>query len=219
MKKKAVWLLAFVFLTGSLLSPYSSVQAAAKKPKLNIKKLNMTTGNNFQLRVYNLKKKQKVTYTSSNQEIISIGRIASNGKRATIKARSIGSATVNATVHKGKKVVRRLKCQIKVTPNAFSIKFPKRKIHLQTGSRFRLKPIIKPNTSMEQPIFESDNPIVASVSCRGVVTAISPGKATITATLLSSGLTATCTIEVRSQSDTTAHDKPSKYNNIISLLN
>ena len=112
MKKKAVWLLAFVFLAGSLLAPYSSVQAATKKPKLNIKKLNMTTGNSFQLRVYNLKKKQKVTYTSSNQEIISIGKVASRGKRATIKALSIGSATVNATVRKGKKVVRRLKCQI-----------------------------------------------------------------------------------------------------------
>ena len=173
----------------------------------------MTTGSTFQLRVYNLKKKQKVTYTSSNEKVVSIGKVASRGKRATVKALSIGSATVTATVRKGKKVIRRLKCQVKVTPNAFSIKFPKRKIHLETGSRFRLKPIIKPNTSMEQPIFESDNPIVASVNSRGVVTAMTPGKATITATLLSSGLTATCNVEVRPQPDTKYHDKSAKYIN------
>lgn len=211
MKKKAVWLLAFIFLAGSLLMPHSSVHAATKKAKLNVKKLNMTTGNDFRLRVYNLKKKQRVVYTSSNEKVISIGKMASRGKRVTINALSIGSATVNATVKKGKKVVRRLKCRIKVTPNAFSIKFPKRTICLDTNNRFRLKPIIKPNTSMEQPIFESDNPFVASVSSRGVVTAISPGTATITATLLSSGLTATCNIEVQSPSDKNATAKPSHH--------
>lgn len=209
LKKKTVWLLALIFLAGSILAPHSSVAAATKKPKLNVKKLNMTTGTNFRLRVYNLKKKQRVVFTSTNEEVISIGKAVSKGKRVTINAVSIGSATVNATVKKGKKVIRRLKCRIKVTPNAFSIKFPKRTIRLNTDSRFRLKPIIKPNTSMEQPIFESDNPFVASVSSRGVVTAISSGTATITATLLSSGLTATCNIEVRSKPESNATEKPS----------
>ena len=142
MKKKTVWLLALIFLAGSILAPHSSVAAATKKPKLNVKKLNMTTGTNFRLRVYNLKKKQRVVYTSTNEEVISIGKAVSKGKRVTINAVSIGSATVNATVKKGKKVIRRLKCRIKVTPNAFSIKFPKRTIRLNTDSRFRLKPII-----------------------------------------------------------------------------
>lgn len=170
----------------------------------------MTLGNEFRLRVYNLKKRQKVTYTSSNEQVISVNNVTPRGKNATITALSTGSATISATVKKAKKVVRKLKCRIKVSPNAFSIKFPKRKIRLGLFERCRLDPIIKPNTSTEQPIFESDDPAVVSVSCRGIVTALTPGKAKITATLLSSGITATCTVDVY-MPPSDAESKPSRY--------
>lgn len=212
MKKKTVWLLAFAFLAFSVLAPYSPAQGATKKPKLNVKKLNMTLGNEFRLRVYNLKKKQTVTYTSSNAQTVSVNSTATKGKSATIKALTTGSATITATVRKGKKLVRKLKCTVKVAPVAFSIKFPKRTIRINLSDRFRLDPIIKPNTSTEQPIFESTNPAIASVSCHGIITAQAPGKTTITATLLSSGITATCTVEVRmpKEDQEEEEEKPSK---------
>lgn len=209
MKKKTVWLLAFVFLAFSILAPYSPAQGAVKKPKLNVKKLNMTLGNEFRLRVYNLKKKYTVTYTSSDAETVSVDSTTTKGKTVMIKALSTGSATITATVRKGKKLIRKLKCRVKIAPVAFSIKFPKRTVRINLSERFRLDPIIKPNTSTEQPIFESDNPSIAAVSCHGVITALAPGKATITATLLSSGIMATCTVEVRMPKEN-EEEKPSK---------
>lgn len=212
LKKKTVWLLAFVFLVFSVLAPYTSAQGAVKKPKLNVKKLNMTLGNNFRLRVYNLKKKHTVTYTSSNTAVVSVNSKAARGKTATVNALSTGSSTIHVTVRRGKKLIRRLKCRVQVTPVAFSIKFPKRAVRMKLSDRFHLDPIIKPNTSSEQPIFESDNPDIASVSAHGVVTALSLGKTTITATLLSSGFTAKCTIEVRlpRQDEEEKTEKPSR---------
>lgn len=217
MKKKAVWLLAFVLLLSFVPAPGCTVQAATKKAKLNVKKLNMTLGNEFRLRVYNLKKKQNVTYTCSNDKVISVNSSNPQGKIAEVTALSTGSATINATVRKGKKIIRKLKCQVKVTPAAFSIKFRKRTLRMNISDRVHLEPIIKPNTSTEQPIFESDNPNIASVSCHGIVTAVAPGKTTITATLLSSGITATCTVDVRlpQQND---EEKPSKFEKKTSQL-
>lgn len=161
----------------------------------------MTIGNEFRLRVYNLKKRRRVTFTSSNENVVSINNVSPKGKSATISTLSIGTAVVNATVYNSKtnKIVRRLKCRVKVSPNAFSIKFTRRNVRMNVSERIHLEYIIKPNASTEQPIFESDNPEIASVSCHGVVTALSPGKATITATLLSSGITATCTVEILDQ--------------------
>lgn len=211
MKRKTAWTLASALLITSIVIPYIPSRAATRKPKLNIKKLNMTVGSDFCLRVYNLKKKHKVKYVSSNKKIISVTNRVQAGKSATLTALSPGSATVRATVKNGKKVVRLLKCTVKVTPNAFSIKFRKRKIHMMVSDRFHLDPIIKPNTSTEQPIFESDNPSVVSISSLGVATALAPGRATITATLLSTNQTATCTIEV-SEPKEDDDDWEMKYN-------
>lgn len=197
MKRKATKFLAFVLvLCTAILLCDTTCQAAKNRPKLNIKKLNMTVGSKFCLRVYNVKKKHKVTFTTSNADVASL-ETQKNRKRVYVIAESIGSATVTATVTKGKKIVRKQKCRIKVSPMGMSIKFPRKKIHLQLGDHFFLEPIIKPNTSTEQPIFESDNPSVIRVSSLGVVTALAPGSATITATLLSTNQTAKCKIIVK----------------------
>lgn len=203
MKKKISLLLAFVLIFSFAVSLFDSTitNAAAKKPKLNIKKLNMTLNSTFTLRTYNLKKKQKVTYVSSNPNIATVEAKGKSGKKVTVTVVSVGKCTVSATVKKGKKVVRRLKCKIKVSPSAISIKFLRKKVSLHTNNKLLLKTIIKPNTSLEQPIYESDNVEVATVNSRGVVTAIAPGTATITATLLSTGQTATCTVTVRERKE------------------
>lgn len=195
MKKKVALLLAFALVFSFVFSENAAL-AAPKKPKLNVKKLNMTVGGTFQIRLYNLKKKQKVTYASSDIEVATVKADSSNKKRAVISALSVGSSTITATVKKGKKVVRTLKCKVKVSPSAVSIKFMKRQARLGVGQKMRLETIIKPNTSMEQPVFKSDDPNIATVNSRGLITGISPGTVTITATLLSCDVTATCTITV-----------------------
>lgn len=195
MKKKVALLLAFALVFSFVFSG-NTVWAASKKPKLNVKKLNMTVGGTFQIRVYNMKKKYKVTYVSSNVDVATVKADNFNKKRANISALSVGSSTITVTVKKAKKVVRTLKCKVKVSPSAVSIKFMKRQAKIDVGEKMRLETIIKPNTSMEQPVFESDDPDIATVNSRGVITGISPGTVIITATLLSCDITTTCIITV-----------------------
>lgn len=195
MRKRVALLLLFALVFTSVW-PEANAQATAKKPKLNVKKLNMTVGNTFQMRIYNMKKKYKVTYTSSKPAIATVKALAPNGKRASINALAVGSTTVTATIRKGRKLIRILKCKVKVSPNAISIKFMMRKSKVSVDRKMRLETIIKPNTSEEQPVFESSDPSIAIVNSRGVVTGISPGTVTITATLLSCDLSTSCTITV-----------------------
>ena len=197
MKNTFARFLSFLLIFG-LLSGMADqvVLAASQKPKLNVRKLNLTVNTEFNLRVYNLKKKQSVTFTSSAPNVVSVTTKKDSAKKAAVRALSIGSAVIHVTILKNNQSVRHLKCKVKVSPNAIGIKFYKRKLYLKPREQFELEPIIKPNTSREQPIFESDDPDVAMVNSRGVVTALMPGITTITATLLSNGQTATCMVFV-----------------------
>ena len=197
MRKKVTLFLAISLVITSALPPLTPVaQAAPKKIKLNVKKLNLTVGSDYQLRVYNLKKKQKVTFSSSKPAVVSLQENSQSKKKVTIRAMAIGSSTITATVKKGKKARKILKCKVKVSPSAVSIKFLKRQATVCVGQRLRLDTIIKPNTSLEQPVYESNDPDIATVNCRGIVTAISPGTVTITATLLSCNISTRCQIKV-----------------------
>lgn len=197
MKKKVALLLAFALLFSCFCSGNSVLAAQQKpKPKLNVKKLNMTVGSTFQIRVYNMKRKQKVAYTASKPDIVTIKADSPNSKRATITAFSVGSTTIAATVRKGKKIIRTLKCRVKVSPNAVGIKFMKREAQVHLGDKIRLETSIKPITSEEKPVFTSQDSSIATVNSRGIVTGISPGTVTITATLLSCDLSTSCTITV-----------------------
>lgn len=198
MNKKIAWFLALLLIVCSLpLISSSTASAAQKKPKLNVKKLDMTLGNSFQLRIYNMKKKHKASYTSSNPSLVSVETISSNTKTAALKALGIGSSNITVTIQRQNQKALVLKCRVRVSPGAVSIKFIKRKVNIKTEQSFKADTIIKPSTSTEYPIFESSNPAVATVNPFGVITGVSPGTATITATLLSSNLSATCTVNVR----------------------
>ena len=116
----------------------------------------------------------------------------------------------NSTVKKRKKVVRNLKCRVRVSPNAVSIKFMKNQVSVPLSQRTRLETIIKPNTSAERPVFQSSDESIAIVNSRGVVMGVSPGTVTITATLLSRNSTASCVVTVLPDS-TTSSTKPKKY--------
>ena len=209
MKKKFTSLLVFVLLI-SMVLPAGTSFAAGKRPKLNMKKLNMTVGSTFSLRVYNAKKKHKITFTSSKPSIATVKTETQNARYASVSALAIGSSVITVTVKKGKKVVRNLKCRVRVSPNAVSIKFMKNEVSVPLSQRTRLETIIKPNTSAERPVFESTDESIAIVNSRGVVMGVSPGTVTITATLLSRNLTASCVVTVLPDS-TTSSTKPKKY--------
>lgn len=86
----------------------------------------------------------------------------------------------------------------------------KNQVSVLLSQRTRLETIIKPNTSAERPVFESSDESIAIVNSRGVVMGVSPGTVTITTTLLSRNLTASCIVTVLPDS-TTSSTKPKKY--------
>ena len=127
MKKKFTSLLVFVLLI-SMVLPAGTSFAAGKRPKLNMKKINMTVGSTFSLRVYNAKKKHKITFTSSKPSIATVNTETQNARYASVSALAVGSSVITVTVKKRKKVVRTLKCRVRVSPNAVSIKFMKNQV-------------------------------------------------------------------------------------------
>lgn len=141
MKKKFTSLLVFVLLI-SMVLPAGTSFAAGKKPKLNMKKLNMTVGSTFSLRVYNAKKKHKITFTSSKPSIATVKTETQNARYASVSALAIGSSVITVTVKKGKKVVRNLKCRVRVSPNAVSIKFMKIRFLFLSPREQDLKPLL-----------------------------------------------------------------------------
>lgn len=199
MKRKLALILLFAVLVCSInITSASKTVQAAKKPKLNVKKLELTIGNSFCLRVRNMKKKQRVVFSSSKMQVAKINNDTADERYTMVQAYKKGKSIITATIYRGKRVVRKLKCKVTVTPSGVSIKFAKKKqkINLAENEKLRLHTIIKPNNSTEQPVFESSNPEVATVSFDGVVTAISTGTTTITATLLSTDQKITCKITV-----------------------
>lgn len=198
---------ALIFSAASLFRPAVG-SCAAKKTKMNVKKLTLTKNDTYTLRVYNLKKKYSVKFVSADDSIVSV-RENPNKKSAVITAANLGTVQVRANVYNRKdKLVRSLKTNVKVTPFAVSIKFAQKKVKLALNDTTKLSVITKPRTSHEVPLFESSNPDVVTVNSKGIITAIAPGNAMITATLLSSGQKAECEVIVVVPPSPTPHPQP-----------
>lgn len=189
-------LFAFVFSLASVSRPVTG-NCASKKTKLNVTKLTLTKNETYTLRVYNLKKNYTVKFVSDDKNIVSVKEHTSKKKTTVITADNVGKANIRVNIYNKKaKLVRTLKTTVKVSPSAVSIKFPPKTIRLTASDTMRLSVIIKPNTSREVPLFESSDPDVVTVNSKGIITAIAPGNATITATLFSSGRNASCEVVV-----------------------
>lgn len=201
MRRKFLFIFLALILCASIVVPANGADSASKKTKINVKKLTLTKNENYTLRVYNMKKNQTVKFVSDNETIVMVNEQRNmskvSDKSADITAVNVGSTFVRANIYSKKgKLVRSLKTRVKVTPYAISIKFTQKKVNLNVSDTAKLPIIIKPSTSQELPLFSTSDPDVVTVNSKGVITAISPGEAVITATLLSNGQKATCTVYV-----------------------
>lgn len=174
---------------------------AAMAPRMNLKKLNLTKGDDFTLRVYNLADDETVTFKTTDANVVKIASVGANKRSIVIVGKTVGKATVKAIIKKAGAVTDTLKCKISVTPVPVSIKFTDSTTTLKEGQQAYIDVIIKPYSATEQPIFETSDEEVAVVNTKGKVTAVAPGRATITATLLSTGKQAKCTIIVKEDPD------------------
>lgn len=192
------WLLIGVLFLGAL-EPGSDAFAAKKNKyiRMNVKSVTLSKNGMYKLRLYNTKKRQTIVFSSDNESIATVTS-TTQPKLAVVTAVNLGNTYVRATISNSRgRVVRTLKVKVKVTPYAVSVKFGKKKIYLNETKNTKLNTIIKPNISQEIPLYESSDTDVATVNSRGIVTAVAAGEAVITATLLSSGQSASCTVVVK----------------------
>lgn len=192
------WLLIGVLFLGAL-EPGSDAFAAKKNKyiRMNVKSVTLSKNGMYKLRLYNTKKRQTIVFSSDNESIATVTS-TTQPKLAVVTAVNPGNTYVRATISNSRgRVVRTLKVKVKVTPYAVSVKFGKKKIYLNETKNTKLNTIIKPNISQEIPLYESSGTDVATVNSRGIVTAVAAGEAVITATLLSSGQSASCTVVVK----------------------
>ena len=144
--------------------------------RLQVDHLTLKVGDTYKLRPQSLNK--RVSYKSSNFRIVDV---MPSGK---IIAKAVGTAIITATGHK-------YRAQCKVTVVGISA----HNINLQVGEHARLS--IK--GSGKKVTWESNSKIV-SVDEDGLVTALLPGLATITATI--SGKRLQCNVYIKKIPDT-----------------
>lgn len=193
------WLLIGVLFLGAL-EPGRDAFAAKKNKyiRMNVKPITLSKNGMYKLRLYNTKKRQTIVFSSSNEMVATVSSNTTQPKLAVVTAVNPGNTYIRATISNSRgRIVRTLKVKVKVTPYAVSVKFGQKKIYLTETKNTKLNTIIKPNISQEIPLYESSDTDVATVNSRGIVTAVAAGEAVITATLLSSGQSASCTVVVK----------------------
>ena len=181
------WLLIGILFLGAL-EPGSDAFAAKKIKyiRMNVKSITLSKNGMNKLRLYNTKKRQTIVFSSDNEAVATVVS-TTQPKLAVVTAVNPGNTYVRATISNSRgRVVRTLKVKVKVTPYAVSVKFGKKKIYLNETKNTKL------------------NTDVATVNSRGIVTAVAAGEAVITATLLSSGQSASCTVVVKPEPVETA---------------
>lgn len=113
----------------------------------------------------------------------------------TLSAKAIGDAVVTVTSDNG---ISR-ECLVHVCNQVTAIAFENNQVSLVAGETAQLTANVTAKTQSfvnKLVTFTSDNESVARADANGMVTAVSPGTATVTATA-SSGVTAECIVTVR----------------------
>lgn len=128
-----------------------------------------------------------ILYSSSNSDVATAK--ASGG---LVTANKVGTSIVTARAYNGKMVT----CKITVKNAPTSLKLNKSSLSIATGKSFDLNSSLNADTASHNIKYTSNNNKVATVkSSGGIVTPVSEGTATITATTYN-GKTAKCTVTV-----------------------
>lgn len=131
---------------------------------------------------------KNVTFKSSNT---SVAVVDSNGK---VTGKKVGTAIITCTTEDGKFTDT---CTVSVVIAAEGITLNKKSATLKAGNTLQLTATITPaNTTNKSVTWSSSNTKVATVSSKGLVTAVAGGSCTITAKSTSGSFTAKCTITV-----------------------
>ena len=134
---------------------------------------------------------RSVTWTSSDERIVTVDT------EGVVTAVSAGTATVTATTNDGTNLTA--SCVVSVTPKlAESISLNRDELTLERGASECLTATVLPSDADNRSVtWASSDEDVATVDAGGIVTAISAGTATVTATTNDgTNLTASCVVTV-----------------------
>ncbi len=144
-----------------------------------------------------------VTWSSSNPGVISVD------SQGNIRAVATGIAVITATAVDGSGMTGT--CIIQVdSVKVESVELNRSTLTLTIGGTQTLTATVSPDDAANKTVvWSSSNPLVASVSNAGVVTAVSVGTAVITVTTVDGSHTATCTVTVQGEVTTIVLDRTS----------
>ena len=136
----------------------------------------MTLKKSFTVKVSGLAKGDSVkSWYSSNKKIVTV---TSKGK---MSARKTGTVKITVTLRSGKTAWFKVKVQ-KSAVKTSKITGISKKITLNKGKRYTLKPVLTPVTTLDKVKYSTSNKKVATVNSRGLIVAKGAGRATITVT-------------------------------------
>lgn len=147
----------------------STVDDDQNSIKLNVKSKSLVKDSTFNLKLYNVTESQKVSYKSGDSSIATVD------DSGLITAAGFGTTIVTVTVKDGTKTAASLDCEVTVGPPALSVKLTKSEITLVIGDKTSLTAILKPNNTVEEARFWSNDSSIASVSVGGRVSAKAAG--------------------------------------------
>ena len=181
---------------GSNLSASCDVTIKQRATSISLSKTDVTiyTGNTLQLTATVLPSttsNPSVTWSSNNT---SVATVSSTG---LVTAKSTGNAVITATTADGSNLSAT--CNVTVKRLATSIALNKTSATLYLDQTVQLTATVSPSNATDKSVvWTSSNNSIATVSTTGLVTAIAPGNATITATTADgSNLSADCEITVK----------------------
>ena len=129
---------------------------------------------------------RKLTYKIANEKILSL-------KSGVITPKKVGKTTITVTTSNGITA----KCTVTVKQHVESLKLNKTSVTLVKGKTYTLVPTIAPSNASEKGVtYTSSNEAVATVSSKGVITAVKGGTATITVKSKENNKTAKCKVTV-----------------------
>ena len=161
---------------------YAQTRTIAKlKPTIKLsvpqsKTLPMTLKKSFTVKVSGLAKGDSVkSWSSSNKKIVIV---TSKGK---LSARKTGTVKITVTLRSGKTAWFKVKVQ-KSAVKTSKITGISKKVTLNKGKKYTLKPVLTPVTTLDKVKYSTSNKKVATVNSRGLIVAKGAGRATITVT-------------------------------------
>ncbi|MGB8454919.1 MAG: Ig-like domain-containing protein [Anaerocolumna sp.] len=174
----------------------STVEDEQNSIKLNVSSKSLVKDTTYDLKIYNILDSHKVSYKSDSTSIATVD------DKGTITAVDFGTAIITVTVKDGLKTIATLDCEVTVGPPAISIILTKTDVTLAVGDKTSLTAILKPNNTVEEAKFSSNDATIASVSIGGRIRAKSVGVTYVFASI-SNGKYDMCKVTVVEKADNT----------------